>query len=75
MTKLDLIVLGDHSHCQLLIRLKLSDKAQAKLRKFFAKFDKDNDGTIDTQELKQILEMNGQEITDEDIDHFVSASI
>lgn len=59
----------------LIARLKLSDKAEAKLRKFFAKFDKDNDGTIDTQELKQILEMNGQEITDEDIDHFVSASI
>ena len=55
-----------------MFELKLSEKVQAKLKKFFVKFDKDNDGAIDAAELKHLLEMNGQAITNEDIEQFVS---
>jgi Ca2+-binding EF-hand superfamily protein len=43
----------------------LTAEELAACRKAFAQFDRDQSGTIDVRELKQVLDSMGQQLTDE----------
>ena len=52
----------------------LSDKAVANIKRFFELFDNNHDGAIESNELYKMLEMNGQTITEKEVEEFVSNS-
>ena len=45
--------------------------SDAELRAAFRVFDKDNNGTIDTAELRQLMKSIGEDLTDEQIEEMI----
>lgn len=54
---------------------ELSDEAKASIKEFFDLFDQNGDGSITAKELKEILEGNGEVVSEEEVNEFVSSFV